>query len=96
MSNIMKYKGYWAKIEYSEEEIEESHIHEIIQVIDVPAIEAYDLVKVYINPIIITAILSIICMIILFYKKGIVKVVVTSENGKEKTLRFHIRTGEAL
>ncbi len=62
----------------NEEEIEESHIHEIIQVIDVPAIEAYDLVKVYINPIIITAILSIICMIILFYKKGIVKVVVTS------------------
>ena len=74
----------------NEEEIDQSHIHEIIQIIDIPSINVYDLVQIYINPLVITAILSIICMIILFYKKGILKVVITALCGIIGSLALYI------
>lgn len=61
----------------NEEEMDQSHIHEIIQTIDVPAIKTYDLVKIYVQPLILTTLIALIVLLILFYKEGIAKVLVT-------------------
>lgn len=61
----------------NEEEIDQSHIHEIIQIMDVPAIKLYDLVGIYIKPLILTTLITLIVILILFYKEGIVKVLIT-------------------
>lgn len=46
---------------------------EIVDVIDMPEIDAHDLVKSYIKPIAITFVITLIVLAIIFRKSGIVK-----------------------
>lgn len=60
------------------EENEDEHNHEenIISTIDVPNVNIYDLIKIYIKPIIITTIITLVFLAIIFRKSGIVKSVI--------------------
>jgi len=60
--------------EQEENEGEEGHTHnDVLQVVQMPAISTYDIVKDYIYPMIIAAVVTIIFIAIMFHKLGIIK-----------------------
>lgn len=62
-----------------EENTEEEHNHntnQIIRTVDMPAVEVYDLVKSYIEPMIIVTIAVIIVLAIFFRKLGVLKAII--------------------
>lgn len=70
-----KYKSFAESEEHEDTETGETHTHEadVIVVTDVPAVNLYDVVKIYIKPVAITGVSSIIILAIVFRKLGVVK-----------------------
>lgn len=65
--------------EEKEENAEEEHNHntnQIIRAVDMPAVEVYDLIKSYIEPMIIVTIAVIIVLAIFFRKLGVLKAII--------------------
>lgn len=71
-----KYKTFVNEEENNEDE---EHAHnEIVQIRNMPKAKAYDLVKEYILPIIITSLIAVAFLVIMFHKVGIGKVIAIS------------------
>ncbi len=51
------------------------HTHDIIQVMEMPIANAFELIEIYITPFIITTVVSILFLGIIFRKAGILKVI---------------------
>lgn len=71
-----KYKTFVNEEENNEDE-EHEH-NEIVQIRNMPKAKAYDLVKEYILPIIITSLIAVAFLVIMFHKVGIGKVIAIS------------------
>lgn len=54
----------------------EKEDEDIVKVIDMPSVDIYDLIKLYIEPVIITAVVTILFLTIVFRKLGIVKALI--------------------
>lgn len=71
-----KLKEKYKSFDKNEEEnaAEDGHAHnDVLQVIHIPAIKTYDIVKDYMLPMIISAVIVIIFIAIVFHKLGVIK-----------------------
>lgn len=62
--------------ENQSEESDKENTEEIISVIDMPSVKVYDLVKIYIKPIIITTPIVLVFILVLYRKAGVIDALV--------------------